>query len=74
MNRRALLTSFAGVAVAGILTPELAQAVGQWSQAAASGIDWAKLKTSSPPEEPTAEQVRGWLEGLNNEDLGPYKM
>jgi len=40
MNRRALLTSFAGVAVAGILTPELAQAVGQWSQAAASGIDW----------------------------------
>src|ERR1700677_3591964 len=34
----------------------------------------AKLKTSSPPEEPTAEQVRGWLEGLNNEDLGPYKM
>ena len=34
----------------------------------------AKLKTSSPPEEPTAEQVRGWLEGLNDEDLGRYKM
>ena len=34
----------------------------------------AKLKTPSPPEEPTAEQVRGWLEGLNDEDLGRYKM
>jgi bifunctional DNase/RNase len=34
----------------------------------------AKLNTSGPPEGPTAEQLRGWLEGLNNEDLGPYKM
>ncbi len=34
----------------------------------------ARLKTSAPPEEPTAEQMRGWLEGLNDEDLGRYKM
>ena len=34
----------------------------------------AKLNTSGPPEGPTAEQLRGWLEGLNGEDLGPYKM
>jgi hypothetical protein len=34
----------------------------------------AKLNTSSPPEGPTAEQLRGWLEGLNDEDLGRYKM
>jgi bifunctional DNase/RNase len=34
----------------------------------------AKLKSSGPPDEPTPEQVRGWLEGLNDEDLGRYKM
>jgi uncharacterized protein len=34
----------------------------------------AKLNTSGSPEGPTAEQLRGWLEGLNDEDLGHYKM
>ncbi len=34
----------------------------------------AKLNTTGPPEGPTAEQLRGWLEGLNDEDLGRYKM
>lgn len=34
----------------------------------------AHLNTSGPPEGPTAEQLRGWLEGLNDEDLGHYKM
>ena len=34
----------------------------------------AKLNTSGPPEGPTSEQLRGWLEGLNDEDLGHYKM
>lgn len=34
----------------------------------------AKLSTSNPPDGPTAEQLRGWLEGLNDEDLGHYKM
>ncbi len=34
----------------------------------------AKLNTAGPPEGPTAEQLRGWLEGLNDEDLGHYKM
>jgi bifunctional DNase/RNase len=34
----------------------------------------AKLNSSGPPESPTAEQLRGWLEGLNDEDLGRYKM
>jgi bifunctional DNase/RNase len=34
----------------------------------------AKLNTSGPPEGPTADQLRGWLEGLNDEDLGRYKM
>ena len=33
-----------------------------------------KLNTTGPPEGPTAEQLRGWLEGLNDEDLGRYKM
>lgn len=33
----------------------------------------AKLSTSGPPD-PTAAQLRGWLEGLNDEDLGRYKM
>jgi len=34
----------------------------------------ARLDVSGPPEGPTAEQLRGWLEGLNDEDLGRYKM
>ena len=34
----------------------------------------ARLNTSGPVEGPTAEQLRGWLEGLNDEDLGHYKM
>jgi hypothetical protein len=34
----------------------------------------ARLNTSGPAEGPTAEQLRGWLEGLNDEDLGRYKM
>ena len=34
----------------------------------------AKLNTSGPPDGPTAEQLRGWLEGLSDEDLGRYKM
>jgi uncharacterized protein len=34
----------------------------------------AKINTSGPAEGPTAEQLRGWLEGLNDEDLGRYKM
>jgi bifunctional DNase/RNase len=34
----------------------------------------ARLNTTGPPEGPTGEQLRGWLEGLNDEDLGRYKM
>jgi uncharacterized protein len=34
----------------------------------------AKLSTSGPPDGPTGEQLRSWLEGLNDEDLGRYKM
>lgn len=34
----------------------------------------AKLNTSGPAEGPAAEQLRSWLEGLNDEDLGRYKM
>jgi bifunctional DNase/RNase len=34
----------------------------------------ARLNTSGPAETPTAEQLRGWLEGLNDDDLGRYKM
>ncbi len=34
----------------------------------------AKLSTASLPEGPTTEHLRGWLEGLNDEDLGRYKM
>ena len=37
-------------------------------------MEMAKLNTTGPPEGPTAEQLRGWLEGLNDEDLGRYKM
>ena len=34
----------------------------------------AKLNMAGPAEGPTAEELRGWLEGLNDEDLGRYKM
>jgi hypothetical protein len=34
----------------------------------------AKLNTTGPADGSTAEQLRGWLEGLNDEDLGHYKM
>jgi bifunctional DNase/RNase len=34
----------------------------------------ARLNTSGTAETPTAEQLRGWLEGLNDDDLGRYKM
>jgi uncharacterized protein len=34
----------------------------------------AKLNMNGPPEGPTADELRGWLEGLNDEDLGRYKM
>jgi bifunctional DNase/RNase len=34
----------------------------------------AKLNTTGPPEGPTAEQLRSWLDGLSDEDLGHYKM
>lgn len=37
-------------------------------------LQTAKLNTSGPPDGPTAEQLRGWLEGLNDEDMGRYKM
>jgi bifunctional DNase/RNase len=34
----------------------------------------ARLNPSSPPDSPTTEDLRKWLEGLNDEDLGRYKM
>lgn len=34
----------------------------------------AKLNPASMADASTAEQLRGWLEGLNDEDLGRYKM
>lgn len=34
----------------------------------------AKLSTSGATEGANAEQLRGWLEGLNDEDMGRYKM
>ena len=34
----------------------------------------AKLSATNPADGPTTEQLRGWLEGLNDEDLGRYKM
>ena len=34
----------------------------------------ARLNPHGQPEGPAAEQLRGWLEGLNDEDLGRYKM
>jgi len=37
-------------------------------------MDTARLTTSGPAENASTEQLRGWLEGLNDEDLGRYKM
>jgi bifunctional DNase/RNase len=34
----------------------------------------AKVNKAGQPDGPAAEQLRGWLEGLNDEDLGRYKM
>lgn len=34
----------------------------------------AKLNTTGPADGPTSEQLRSWLEGLNDDDLGRYKM
>ena len=34
----------------------------------------ARLNASGAADGATAEQLRGWLEGLNSEDMGPYKM
>ena len=34
----------------------------------------AKMTSSGPPDSASAEQLRKWLEGLNDEDLGRYKM
>jgi len=37
-------------------------------------LQLAKLGHGGGSEGPSAEQLRGWLEGLNDEDLGRYKM
>lgn len=37
-------------------------------------LEQAKLNTSGPVESQAGEQLRNWLEGLNDEDLGRYKM
>jgi bifunctional DNase/RNase len=34
----------------------------------------ARLNAIGPPENATTDQLRKWLEGLNDEDLGRYKM
>jgi bifunctional DNase/RNase len=34
----------------------------------------ARLNPGGPSDGPSAEQLRGWLQGLNDEDLGRYKM
>jgi uncharacterized protein len=34
----------------------------------------ARLSAAGPPDNATTEQLRKWLEGLNDEDLGRYKM
>jgi len=34
----------------------------------------ARISTSATAEGQTGEQLRGWLEGFNDEDLGRYKM
>ena len=37
-------------------------------------LESAKLQPTGSGEGPTADQLRGWLEGLNDEDMGRYKM
>lgn len=37
-------------------------------------MESAKLTATMNPEGASADQLRGWLEGLNDEDLGKYKM
>ncbi|HEY9126898.1 MAG TPA: bifunctional nuclease family protein [Acidobacteriaceae bacterium] len=34
----------------------------------------ARMSASGPPDNATTDQLRKWLEGLNDEDLGRYKM
>lgn len=34
----------------------------------------ARINPSGPADSQSSEQLRGWLEGLNDEDLGRYKM
>ena len=37
--------------------------------------EWeAKLNSAANSEAASPEHLRGWLEGLNDEDLGKYKM
>lgn len=37
-------------------------------------LEAARLQTSAGAEGPASDQFRGWLEGLNDEDMGRYKM
>ena len=37
-------------------------------------LQTAKMNTSGPAEGQPAEPLRGWLEGLSDDDLGRYKM
>jgi bifunctional DNase/RNase len=37
-------------------------------------MEAAKLSPTTAPEGASSEQLKGWLEGLNDEDLGRYKM
>jgi hypothetical protein len=41
---------------------------------AESVMQAARLNPGGPSDGPSAEQQRGWLQGLNDEDLGRYKM
>ena len=34
----------------------------------------ARLNPAGPPDNPSTDDLRRWLEGLNDEDLGRYKM
>jgi uncharacterized protein len=37
-------------------------------------LQTARINTSAGAEGQTGDQLRGWLEGLNDEDMGRYKM
>jgi len=37
-------------------------------------METARIQTTGPADGASAEQLRGWLEGLNDEDMGRYKM